>query len=67
MWVEYKLSSDEAEIRAAAYTTFCALWKQLTPQIMVMKPMSDLCWVCQENSVALMRSANMPEEDKSQV
>lgn len=63
----YKLSADEADIKAAAYTTFCRLWRQLVPQIMVMKPMSDLCWVCQQHSRAIMRSANTPEEEKTQV
>ena len=28
MWVEYKLSTDEAGMRAAAYTTFCTMWKK---------------------------------------
>ena len=32
-----------------------------------MKPMSDLCWVCQQNSVAIMRAANSPEALKSEV
>ena len=32
-----------------------------------MKPMSDLCWVCQQNSVAIMRAANTPESAKCQV
>ena len=65
--MEYKLSADEAGIKAAAYSTFCALWKQLIPQVMVMKPMTDLCWVCQKNSMAIMRAVNKPEEEKSQV
>lgn len=67
VWVQYKLSADDAGIKAAAYTTFCSLWRQLVPYITVMKPMSDLCWVCQQNSVAIMRAANTPEEEKSQV
>ena len=29
--------------------------------------MSDLCWVCQQNSMAIMRAANTPEAEKSQV
>ena len=29
--------------------------------------MTDLCWTCQQNSTALMRSANTPEEEKSEV
>ena len=67
VWAEYKLSADEAGVKAAAYTTFCSLWRQLVPHITVMKPMSDLCWVCQKNSVAIMRAANTPETEKSQV
>ena len=67
VWAQYKLSADDADIRTAAYTTFCSLWRQLVPYITVMKPMSDLCWVCQQNSVAIMRAANTPEEEKSQV
>ena len=37
--VQYKLSCEEAGLRAAAYNTFCTLWRQLTPHITVMKPM----------------------------
>ena len=65
--IEYKLSADEGEVKAAAYSTFCIIWKQLTPNVMIMKPMSDLCWVCQKNSMAIMRAANTPEAEKSQV
>ena len=32
-----------------------------------MKPMTDLCWVCQKNSRAIMKAANTPETEKSQV
>jgi len=67
VWVEYKLACDECGIRAAAYNTFCTLWRKLAPQITVMKPMTDLCWVCQQNSTAIMRAAHKPEEEKSEV
>ena len=30
-----------------------------------MKPMTDLCWQCQQNSTAVIRSANCSEEEKS--
>ena len=65
--MEYKLSADKTQVKAATYLTFCTMWKQLTPHVMVMKPMSDLCWVCQKNSMAIMRAANTPEVEKSQV
>ena len=32
-----------------------------------MKPMTDLCHVCQQNATALLRAANTAEEDKSEV
>ena len=32
-----------------------------------MKPMSDLCWTCQQNSAAVIRMANCSEEEKSDV
>ena len=63
----YQLSCDESGLRAAAYTTFCTLWRKLAPHITVMKPMTDLCWVCQQNSTAIMRSANTPDDNKSEV
>ena len=67
VWVIYKLACEEAGLRFAAYNTFCTLWRTLVPHITVMKPMSDLCWVCQQNSTALMRAANTPESEKSEV
>ena len=67
VWMVYKVACEESDIRAAAYSTFCSLWRTLIPHIMFMKPMSDLCWVCQQNRHALMRAANTPEEEKSEV
>ena len=63
VWVQYKLACDEVGLRAAAYNTFCMLWRKLTPHITVMKPMTDLCCVCQQNSTAinsLRRSPRYP-------
>ena len=54
-------------MREVAYNTFCTLWRTLVPQILVMKPMTDLCWVCQQNSAAIMRAANTLDEEKSEV
>ena len=61
------MSSAEANLRAATYTTFFRYWHELAPCIMVMKPMTDLCWVCQKNSSAIMKSRNTPVETKSKV
>ena len=56
---------SEVESTFAAYSTFCKLWKQLLPSLVLMKPMSDLCWQCQQNSTAILRAANRPEAEKS--
>ena len=47
-----------------AYSTFCKLWKTLVPSVVIIKPMSDLCWQCHHNSSAILRAANRPEEEK---
>ena len=58
-------AATNPDIQAVAYTTFCLLWRTLTPSIIVMKPRSDLCWQCQQNSAAIVRSANLSESEKS--
>ena len=67
VWLLYcaSLQSASEEHRQVAFSTFSTLWRRIVPQIMVTKPMSDLCWICQSN--AIMRAANHPEEDKSEV
>ena len=62
IWKQYLQAAANSSMRALAYPTFTQLWRQLLPHILVMKPMSDLCWVCQQNSTAIMHSANHPEE-----
>ena len=38
------------------YTTFCRLWLTLLPSIIVIKPLTDLCWTCQQHSQGLQRA-----------
>ena len=40
-------------------------WRTLVPSIVVMKPRSDLCCQCQQNSATTVRTANSPECEKS--
>ena len=51
--------------RAVKLSTFRKLWKTLLPFIVQAKPMTDLCWVCQQNNYQIYRSANLPDEVKS--
>ena len=61
----HSAATNQNAISSVSYTTFCRTWRNLLPTIILMKPMSDLCWQCQQNSTAIMRSANMPEWEKS--
>ena len=66
IWRSYiTVAEADATIRPVAYTTFCHLWKKLMPSIVIMKPRSDLCWQCQQNSTAIIRTANLSEADKT--
>lgn len=67
VWQQYSVALAGSTHHQLAYSTFCLLWRRVVPQILVTKPMSDLCWICQKNSTAIMRSANLPEEEKSAV
>ena len=66
VWRVYHEAAEAVDtVKAVAYTTFCLLWRTLVPSIVVMKPRSDLCWQCQQNSTAIMRTANASEAEKS--
>ena len=69
VWQQYytSLRTLGSTYREVGYSTFCTIWRRVVPQIMVTKPMSDLCWICQSNSTAIMRASNQPEEHKSEV
>lgn len=66
IWRVYHAAAEEDDtIHTVAYTTFCKLWKALVPSVVIMKPMSDLCWQCHQNSTAILRAANRPDTEKS--
>ena len=69
VWVLYtaSLQSRPSADRSVAYSTFCRLWQLFLPRVVITKPRSDLCWVCQKNTTAIMRAVNQPEEEKSEV
>ena len=67
VWQLYQQAAGVESLRPVSYATFTSLWRQLLPHVVVMKPMSDLCWMCQKNSTAITRSSNRPEEEKTLV
>lgn len=52
-------------VNKVSHTKFIDLWEQFHPNI-VAKPMTDLCFTCQQNTLKLIRSANLPEREKSE-
>ena len=66
IWRVYQeAAQQDPSVHPVAYTTFCRLWRQLLPSLLLMKPMTDLCWTCQKNSTAILRAANCPDKEKS--
>ena len=63
----YVEAAKNDSMRAVGYSTFTRLWHSLLPSVLIMRPMTDLCWQCQKASTAIQRSANLPEEEKSAI
>ena len=63
----HSAASTGADTKAVGYSLFCALWRKLTPQVIVTRPMTDLRCVCQRNSNLIVRAQNRPVEEKSEV
>ncbi|XP_074634268.1 uncharacterized protein LOC141892822 [Acropora palmata] len=66
VWNSFKNVCEESNKQTVSYTKFNELWKQFHPNLVVAKPMSDLCFTCQHNTSKLLRAANLPEEEKSE-
>ena len=69
VWQEYTqaATTSDSSVHCVAYTMFCRLWRKLLPQVLPSKPMTDLCATCHRNSVIIMRGANLPDSQKTQV
>jgi len=44
---------------------FVELWEQFHPTLVVAKLMTDLCLMCQQNTMKLLRAADLPDNEKS--
>ena len=68
----YIKSSKELEqksgtpVRIFGYREFCRLWSEVVPFIRSMPPADDLCFTCQSNSMLIMKSANLSEDEKTE-
>jgi len=65
VWRVYSTAMEAQSKSPVGYSKFVDLWNQLNPHIVIMRPMSDLCFTCQHNNSQTVRSANLPESLKS--
>ena len=66
VWRAFKRACKETGKQAVCNTTFTKLWEQFHPDVVVTKPMTDLCLTCQQNTLKLLRSANLSDRAKSE-
>jgi hypothetical protein len=62
----YVLATQD-DSRVAEASTFDAIWRKYLPKLQITKAMSDLCWECQQNSTAIVRSQSATGIVQSQV
>ena len=67
VWNSYMRACATLTFRMASYTTFCAIWRQNVPHIMITTPKTDLCWTCQQNSFSITSSSNKTDSEKARV
>ena len=63
----YEQAAPSAGVTAVLYPKFVEMWNKLRPQMRITKPMTDLCHTCQKNNTSIYRSANLPDDEKSEV
>ena len=64
IWRQYKKVSEDSNLTVVSYAKFVVLWNTLTPYIIVMKPASDLCSLCQLNNTKINQNVNVSEQEK---
>ena len=66
MWCAFKAACEETEKQAVCYTKFIKLWEQFHPNVVVAKPMTELCLTCQQNTTKLLQSTNLRDSKKTE-
>lgn len=62
---KYCRAAEKEGTQPNGRSTFLDLWNRQLPYITVMKPATDLCWVCQQNLTRILQPTNQLEEHKS--
>ena len=65
-WRLYESACQASNRRAVSYSKFLEVWGNFYPNVVVSKPMTDLCMTCQQNTNKLQRAANLSEDEKAE-
>ena len=66
VWWVYHSTCEVSNKRAVSYRKFIQLWQDFFPDVVVAKPMTDLCFTFQQNTMKLQRAANLSDIEKSE-
>lgn len=66
IWRQFKTACEEQNTEPVSLVAFRRLWQQFLPDVVMLRPATDLCWVCQQNSTVLGQFCNLSEEQKSE-
>ena len=64
VWQVYKSVCETSNKQVVSYSKFLQLWEQFCPNVVIAKPMTDLCSTCQQNTTKLQQAANLSETEK---
>ena len=67
VWRKYETACRAWDKRAVGSSKFFQMWEQFYPDVVISKPMTDLCITCQQNVNKLQRAANLPESEKAEI
>ena len=65
VYARYQQACAGAGIQAVGRSKFYDTWQSLLPHISVSTPSSDLCFVCQQNNLAIQKSVCLSDDKKS--
>ena len=66
VWHDFVAACTASEKQAVSYSKFKDLWEQFHPDVVVAKPMTDLCVICKQNTSKLVRLTNLADGEKSE-
>ena len=56
-----------SDLQDSGVPDLCVVAPLYVPRIMITTPKIDLCWTCQQNTIAVTSSSNRSEEEKAKV